>query len=156
MATGSRTAVVLLVPLVLVAGCSGPGPAEITDGNYAFLASSTTPGSSDGGRPEVGTLTVAGRVLTLSQPSGTSTHQVGDAAGTTVLCPPSGQGAPLRLTGPMVVGGLTLASPAVFGPCSTTSPRRITVIDLASFDDSRAPNKYGSFVEFCDQTDPDC
>jgi hypothetical protein len=49
-----------------------------------------------------------------------------------------------------------LASPAVVGDCGQTTPKRVTLVDLDSYDEAGGPFKYTRWVEFCDTTDPDC
>ena len=140
--------------LVGVAGCSstddasdGPGP--VIDGSYTFLASSA------GGTPSA-TLEVSGQELTLAEDTTTTNATVGAAAAEAVLCPPSGAGQPQPIDTPLTVGGISLAAPAIFGDCGQVTPRRVTLIDLDSYDEAGGPFGYKRWVEFCDIADPDC
>jgi hypothetical protein len=139
---------------VVLAGCSSSGesaggPAPVTDGSYAFLASST-------GRTGSATLAISGTQLTLAQGGAATSGTIGAAAPEAVLCPPSGKGQPLQVDGALAVGELALAAPAIFGDCGQAKPKRVTVVDLDSYDEAAGPFGYTRWVEFCDTTDPDC
>ena len=139
-----------------LAGCGGSdgsssgGPAEVSDGAYAYLASSA------GGSAPAATLTIAGDTLTLTGDAGPVTATIGEPAAEAVLCPPSGKGQPAKVGTALTVGSVALASPAIFGDCGQTTPKRVTLVDLDSYDEAGGPSKYTRWVEFCDTTDPDC
>ena len=136
-----------LTGALLLAGCGADGPTDPEDGDYRFLAAST---------PEVpyATVTVADGGLVLSTDGGDTRSAIGEPAEESELCPGGGTGSPLRLEGPIDLGTLRLASPAVYGDCGDTTPVRITVVDLDSAGDGRPP--YTRWVEFCLGSDPDC
>ena len=142
--------------VLALAGCGGSedsssgGPAEVPDGAYAYLASSA------GGNAPATTLTIAGDTLTLTGDAGPVTATIGEPATEAVLCPPSGKGQPATLGTPVAVGSVALSSPAIFGDCGQTTPKRVTVVDLDSYDEAAGPFTYTRWVEFCDTTDPDC
>jgi len=81
---------------------------------------------------------------TLGQPVGTEY----------VLCPPDGKGSPRPLGTPVEVGGVQLASPALFGDCGQAKPVRVTLVDLDATTDGAFP--FQIWAEFCDTKDPDC
>ena len=155
MLTVRLGAVLVASSVFALAGCGGSdgsssgGPAEVSDGAYAYLASSA------GGSAPAASLTIAGDTLTLSGDAGV-TAPIGEPASEAVLCPPSGKGQPSTLGTPLTVGSVALASPAIFGDCGQTTPKRVTVVDLDSYDEAGGPYKYTRWVEFCDTTDPDC
>jgi hypothetical protein len=140
--------------VVLLAGCSSSGqtaggPQPVADGSYVFLASSA-------GGTGSAALEVSGTQLTLAQDGASTNNTIGAAASEAVLCPPSGKGQPLQLEAALTVGELALAAPAIFGDCGEVTPKRVTVVDLDSYDEGAGPFKYTRWVEFCDTTDPDC
>lgn len=149
-------AVSVLSSVLALAGCGGSqdatsgGPAEVTDGAYVSLAS-----SAGGGAEDVG-LDIGGDSITLRQDSGTTTATIGEPAAEAILCPPSGKGRPRQIDTPLTVGSVALASPAIFGDCGQTAPRRVTLVDLDSYDESAGPAAFTRWVELCDTTDPDC
>jgi hypothetical protein len=148
-------AVLLGASVLALAGCGGSddssgGPAKVSDGAYTFLASSAA-----GGAPAA-SLTIAGDTLTLTGDGGPVTATIGEPAAEAVLCPPSGKGQPATLGTPLTVGSVAMAAPAVFGDCGQTTPQRVTLVDLDSYDEAGGPMKYTRWVEFCDTTDPDC
>ena len=142
--------------VLALAGCGGSdsstsgGPAAISDGAYAYLASSA------GGGAQAATLTIDGDSLSLTGDAAPVTATIGEPAAEAVLCPPSGKGQPSTLGTPLTVGSVALASPAIFGDCGQTTPKRVTLVDLDSYDEAAGPFKYTRWVEFCDTTDPDC
>jgi hypothetical protein len=140
--------------LVLLAGCSSSGqsadgPQPVADGSYAFLASSA-------GGTGSATLEISGNQVTLAQDGSSTTGTMGAVATEAVLCPPSGKGQPVELDASLTVGELALAAPAIFGDCGGVTPKRVTVVDLDSYDEGAGPFSYTRWVEFCDTTDPDC
>jgi hypothetical protein len=152
-----RFAAVLVASSVFgLAGCGGAdgsssgGPATVSDGAYTYLASSA------GGGAQAATLTIAGGTLTLTGNGGPVTATIGEPATQAVLCPPSGKGQPGTLGTPMAVGSVALSSPAIFGDCGQTTPKRVTLVDLDSYDKAAGPFGFTRWVEFCDTTDPDC
>jgi hypothetical protein len=155
MLTVRSGAVVVALSVLALAGCEGSdgsssgGPAEVSDGSYAYLASSA-------GGSAAASLTITGDTLTLTGDAGPVTATIGEPAAEAVLCPPSGKGQPATVGTPLTVGSVGLASPAVFGDCGQTTPRRVTLVDLDSYDEAGGPFKYTRWVEFCDTTDPDC
>ena len=152
--TRLATAIVGASLLVATAGCSGSdaspgGPQAPTDGSYVYLASSE-------GSTQSTALAIAGEQVALTQGSGTTTASMGDPAPPAVLCPPSGEGRALTLDAPLTIGAVALASPALFGDCGQTTPKRVTVIDLDSYEEAGGPFGYTRWVEFCETSDPDC
>lgn len=131
-------------------GASSGAPSEVSDGAYAYLAS-----SAGGSAPAV-SLTIAGDAITLTGDTGPVTATIGEPATEAVLCPPSGKGQPAKVGTALNVGSVALASPAIFGDCGQTTPMRVTLVDLDSYDEAGGPYKYTRWVEFCDTTDPDC
>ena len=156
MFTARFGAVLVASSVFGLAGCGGSdgsssgGPATISDGAYAYLASSA------GGSPLAATLTIAGDTLTLTGDAGPVTATIGEPAAEAVLCPPSGKGQPATVGTPLTVGAVALASPAIFGDCGQTTPKRLTLVDLDSYDEAGGPFKYTRWLEFCDTSDPDC
>lgn len=149
-----RSIAVASAALVALAGCgtsgqSAGGPAPVGDGSYAFLASSA-------GGTGPATLDIAGQELTLTQAGASTKGTIGEAAPETVLCPPAGKGQPLRVDASLSVGTVELAAPAIFGDCGQVTPKRVTVVDLNSFDTAAGPFGYARWVEFCSTGDPDC
>jgi hypothetical protein len=142
--------------VLALAGCGGSGdstssgPAPISDGAYAYLASSA------GGGAQAATLTIAGGTLTLTGDAGPVTATIGEPATEAVLCPPSGKGQPAEVGAALTVGSVSLASPAIFGDCGQTTPKRVTLVDLDSYDEAGGPLKFTRWMEFCDTSDPDC
>ena len=134
--------------VVVLAGCSS-GPADVADGQYRAFAWSGVgdPGAS---------VLVTGDQLDVSSSAGTEALAVGDPANSYVLCPPDGTGRPRLLNGRLAIGDLVMRQPAVFGDCGTTSPRRLTIVDIASYDPSQGPFPFTTWVEFCDVKDADC
>ena len=149
-------AVLVACTALAIAGCGGSddsssgGPGDVSDGAYAFLASSA------GGSEPATTLTVAGDTLTLTVDAGPVTATIGEPAAEAVLCPPSGKGQPATLGTPLTLGSIALASPGIFGDCGQTTPKRVTLVDLDSYDEAAGPFKYTRWVEFCDTTESDC
>jgi hypothetical protein len=142
--------------VLLLAGCSGgsdgdsQGPAAIADGSYQLLATSTSQ------EPDATvSLQITGDSVVLTQGSGTVEGNLGQP-GTTeyVLCPPDGKGSPRPLGTPVDVGGVQLASPALFGDCGQTKPVRVTLVDLDATTEDAFP--FQNWAEFCDTKDPDC
>jgi hypothetical protein len=150
----TRRAVLVGTLAVVLAGCSSSadstgGPAPVGDGSYAFLASST-------GGTQTASLEVSGSELTLTQDGTSTMATIGAAAPEAVLCPPSGKGQPQQIDVALSVGEVSLASPAIFGDCGEVTPKRVTVVDLDSYDEAGGPFGYTRWVEFCDTADPDC
>lgn len=151
------TAAALILPATLMlTGCSGTGPDAVKDGQYAFLASSFNTGTSKGGRPDIATLSVHAPTLTLTQSTGQISLETIEPAQQAVLCPPSGQGRPTRLSTKIAIDGVTLTTPAIFGACPSNSPIRLTIVDLDSYDPNGGQLKYSRWVEFCNTSDADC
>jgi hypothetical protein len=126
------------------------GPAEVPDGSFRLLAT-----SSDQEPDPAATLQIAGDTVVLTQGSDTDTGALGQAVeGDYVLCPPGGRGSPRPLDTPVEIGGVRLTSPAVFGDCGQTKPVRVTLVDLAATSDTAFP--FNRWAEFCDTKDPDC
>ena len=142
--------------VLLLGGCSGAsdgdpqGPAAVADGSYRLLATST---SQD---PDTTvSLEITGDTVALTQGSGTVEGTLGQPGPTEyVLCPPDGKGSPRPLGEPVAVGGVQLASPALFGDCGQTKPTRVTLVDLDATTDDAFP--FRNWAEFCDISDPDC
>jgi len=147
----SRRAIVIApLAVILLAGCQA-GPAAIEDGTYRAFAAA----------PEIGVvpevmLAVNGSTLTISE--GDVIASVESRAGEAeyLVCPPDGTGVPAPMDGPLSLGPVTLAEPAVFGDCGSVTPTRVTIVDLASVDDAAGPVPFTRWVEFCDTSDPDC
>ncbi len=136
-------------PVALVlAGC-GSGPSDVADGSYrAYATSGTQSLDAD--------LTITGEQAIVTTGDAESTFAIGVPGDSFVLCPPDGSGQPRPLDGQLTFGTLTLDEPAVFGDCGTTSPLRVTLVDLASYDAANGPFPFMEWVEFCDLEDPDC
>jgi hypothetical protein len=142
--------------VILLAGCSGgsdgdsQGPAAIADGSYQLLATSTSPAPD-----ATVSLQISGDSVVLTQASGTVEGTLGQPGATEyVLCPPDGKGSPRPLGTPVEVGGVQLASPALFGDCGQTKPVRVTLVDLETTTEDAFP--FQNWAEFCDTKDPDC
>jgi hypothetical protein len=141
---------------LLLAGCSGgsdgdsQGPAAVADGSYRLLATSTTQDPD-----ATVSLQITGDSVVLTQGSETVEQTLGQPVGTEyVLCPPDGKGSPRSLGTPVEVGGVQLASPALFGDCGQTKPVRVTLVDLDETTEAAFP--FQDWAEFCDTKDPDC
>jgi hypothetical protein len=142
--------------VLLLAGCSGgsdgdsQGPAAIADGSYQLLATSTSQ------EPDATvSLKITGDSVVLIEGSGTVEGTLGQPAATEyVLCPPDAKGSPRPLGTPVEVGGVQLASPALFGDCGQTKPVRVTLVDLDATTEDAFP--FQNWAEFCDTKDPDC
>lgn len=150
--------VALLGPLLTtalvtaLAGCGSggsAGPADPSDGTYRLYA--TSAGTVDAETAPL--LELAGDTLRLAD--GDQAATLGEPAEQLTLCPPSGEGAPVRLDTALTVGDLVLTSPALFGDCGTTAPERVTVVDLDAIDTDLA-FPFERWAEFCDVDDPDC
>ncbi len=147
VALGSLTAVAVLT------GCGSGGsggPADVADGTYRLYATSDGPSVDADSAP---VLEIGGETVRLSD--GDQSATLGDPAEDWVLCPPSGQGAPVRLDTALTVGDLVISSPALFGDCGATRPERVTVVDLDSVDTDLA-FPFERWAEFCDVDDVDC
>ena len=142
-------ALLVAVPMaLLLAACQG-GPVDVADGQYRAYAWS---GTTD---PQA-SIVVDGDQMVVTTGAGDETLTIGDPGNSYVLCPPDTSGRPLLLRGVLTVGDLTLQQPAVFGDCGVTSPSRITLIDMTSYDPSQGPFPFTEWVEFCDIRDADC
>jgi len=142
--------------VLALGGCSGGsdgsarGPAALSDGTYRLLATS----ASQDPDPTV-TLEIIGDTVELTQGTDSVQGALGQAgSGEYVLCPPDGTGSPRPLGSPVEVGEVRLANPALFGDCGTTTPVRVTLVDLSVTTDQVFP--FQNWAEFCDTTDPDC
>lgn len=143
-------AAIALAGLTGLTGCqSGPDP--ITDGSYRLLATSTG-ATTD---PTL-TATIAGSSLTLRTPTSEATATIGSPGPTFVLCPPKGRGQPMTLgNDALTVDQVTLTRPAIFGDCASTTPERITLVDLDGVDTSRQL-PFTRWAEFCRTGSRDC
>jgi hypothetical protein len=152
----ARSVGIGLGAVLLLAGCSGGsdgdslGPAAVADGSYQLLATSASQ------EPDATvSLQVTGDSVVLTQGSATVEGTLGPPGATEyVLCPPDGRGSPRPLGTPVEVGGVELASPALFGDCRKTKPVRVTLVDLDATTDAAFP--FQNWAEFCDTKDPDC
>ncbi len=143
-------AVVASLAVALLAGCQS-GPAAVGDGSFRAFAAA----------PEVRALpavmlTIDGSTLTLGEGVVLTSVESRDGDAEYVVCPPDGTGVPATMGDPLRLGTVTFEEPAVFGDCGTVSPRRVTIVDLASLDDAAGRFPFTRWVEFCDTTDPDC
>lgn len=137
---------------LLLAGCSSSGPADVASGDYRAFAASDAVGAT----PEA-TLSVSDSAFTFTPTDGaraSATSSPGTAE--FVLCPPDTTGTPTLLGPSLTIGTVTLQQPAVFGDCGQTTPKRITVVDLASASTDVGPFPFTRWIEFCDTADPDC
>ena len=144
------TPALMAVVVLAVAACQS-GPADVASGDYRAFAAS----SEIGAVPPV-TLTVDGTALTFGELDMLNARELGQGGEEVVVCPPDVRGVPASLGEPFSLGSTTFEDPAIVGDCGVTSPRRVTVVDLASADGSVAPFPFTRWVEFCDTTDPDC
>ena len=142
--------------VLLLAGCSGgsdgdsQGPAAVADGSYQLLATSASQE-----RDATVSVEITGDSVVLAQGSSTVEGTLGQPVATEyVLCPPDGKGSPRPLGTPVEVGGVQLASPALFGDCGQTKPVRVTLVDLDATTEAAFP--FQNWAEFCDTKDPDC
>lgn len=139
-----------------LAGCGGvdvssaSAPAGVSDGSYAYLASSAP------GNAPAALLTIDGDTLTLTGEAGAVTTTTGEPAAPAILCPPSGTGRPATVGTPLTIGSVHLAAPALFGDCGQTTPKRVTLVDLDSYDEAGGPFGFTRWVELCDTSDADC
>ena len=147
----ARLATVATSAAMLLSGCQQSGPASVTNGQYRLYATST--GESQ--LPD-STLVVEDSTVTLTQGGEVTEVATGEPGEEYTLCPPRGAAAPTPLAGPVAVGDLLLSNPAVFGDCAQAAPARVTVIDLASFEEGAGGLPFARWVEFCDTDDPDC
>jgi len=132
-----------------LSGCGGDaGPRTVEDGSYGFFASSTGSGS-----PAM--LEIVGDALTLTTDGGTFSATFEDGDARYVVCPPSGEGEPSPVSTALTIGDLSFAEPAIFGDCGEVAPARVTIVDLSTFDGGMLP-VFGTWVELCDTSDPDC
>lgn len=121
-----------------LAGCGGvdvssaSAPAGVSDGSYAYLASSAP------GNAPAALLTIDGDTLTLTGEAGAVTTTTGEPAT------------------PLTIGSVHLAAPALFGDCGQTTPKRVTLVDLDSYDEAGGPFGFTRWVELCDTSDADC
>jgi len=144
------TPALLAVAVLALAACQS-GSANVASGDYRAFAAS----SEIGEVPPV-TLTVDGTALTFGELDMLNARELGQGGEEVVVCPPDGRGVPASLGEPFSLGPTTFESPAIVGDCGAASPRRLTVIDLASADEAAGPFPFTRWVEFCDTTDPDC
>lgn len=138
--------------VLLISGCSSAtGPAEVSPGEYRLLATSSGPVSTqDAG------LVIAGVDLTFTEGSEVTSTSLGPATASYTLCPPSGTGSAESLTDSVVVDGVQLSHPAVFGDCGVTKPVRITIVDIDSIGAGAGQFPFTRWAEYCAVSDPDC
>lgn len=149
----SSLAALALSAALIATACGGDdgggGPEAVSTGSYRAYA------SSSGGAVADASLEVdADRVVVSSGP-GVTESALGSEQGSYLLCPPDGSGPVRPLSIGLTIGTVDLEEPAVFGDCGVTTPRRVTVVDLASLDEGLA-FPFTRWVEFCDVTHPDC
>ena len=141
---------VMAVPVMaaVIAACGGGGPDSVGDGEYTFYASSGT-------APSGATAVVSGDDITFTVDGSDTVATLGDETAEFTLCPPDTTGTAQALGVSLTVGSVEIADAAVFGDCGTTSPSRITVVDIAAIDES-LQFPFVNWVEFCDTSDEDC
>lgn len=144
---GLRVLVVIFGALVLTA-CQ-PGPDVVVDGSYRALA------AAGGEAVPAVTMEIQGTAVRIVDGTSVVGLTMGAASGDYTLCPPRGDGAPTSLDGPVDIGAIRFARPAIFGDCGGVSPPRVTLIDLDSHDDETLP-EFSRWLEFCAVVDPDC
>lgn len=148
-----RHTAAIVVSVLVLASCGGDtpsGPDLPADGSYSAYASSQT-----GALPD-STLEITRNEVVILEERGSVQVARSDGETSYLLCPPSGRGTPEPLDQSVTVGGETFTSPALFGDCGVTSPRRVTLIDLDSFDGGETAFPFTRWIEFCDVTDSDC
>jgi hypothetical protein len=143
-------ATIALAALTGLTGCQS-GPAEIADGSYQLLATSTATTAEASQTAEID-----GSTITLHTTSGDATATMGSPGSDFVLCPPNGRGRPVRLgNDALTVDRVILTRPAIFGSCGSTTPERITLVDLDGVDGGmRFP--FTRWAEFCLTGSKDC
>lgn len=150
MRSQPMSAVGVVAALLLLTGCQA-GPQLVAPGAYRLLStsSSTSPSTS-------AALAVVANTVTVTTGSDTWTSVIGEPGQSVVLCPPSGRGAPSALGEPLSLGEIELTRPAIFGDCGQTRPRRVTVVDLDSYNGGETRPPFTRWAEFCNTVDPDC
>jgi hypothetical protein len=143
-----------IIPLVLVlslvvSACGGTSAAEISDGSFRAFA------VADGEVPDL-SLSIDGDVLSFSS-SGEDVEATLAADGDTYpVCGTDREDEVFEVGTTITVGDAEYTSPGLFGDCGVTTPVRVTLVDLDSFDDDLGVVPFARWVELCDTTDPDC
>jgi hypothetical protein len=136
------------VSLVATA-CGGASGAEISDGTYRAFA------VAEGEVPDA-ELSIDGQSLALMGANRTIEMTLEADGESYPVCGTDRDDDVFALGTAVTVGDVDYTRAGLFGDCGVTTPVRVTLVDLESYDETLGVVPFARWAEFCDVTDPDC
>jgi len=144
-----RYAPAILVVSLVAAACGGTSGAEISDGTYRAFA------VAEGEVPDA-ELSIDGQSLVLTGANGAIQMTLETDGESYAVCGTDRDDDVFAVGTAVTVGEVDYNRAGLFGDCGVTTPVRVTLVDLESYDEMLGVVPFARWVELCDVTDPDC